>query len=219
MDNVCISYAPPDQTIAHRLAQALRIREHVVTMRSYADDKAETTRLIRNCRAFVPIITPNSVNDDNLTKQLNIANSHGRQVIPAMFTQATVTGASAYHLANTASVSFWETSFDDGVVRLAQALEQPRASRPAGFGFRLGGTPDWGQWAAAGSLILGIITILALCGSSGTAVPLGLITALGGIVLGLNGREASRNLAMAGIALSALPFVMLAAVLILSVLQ
>ena len=142
MTEIFLSYSRNDQEFAERLTQNLK--EHgipvwVDTQEIQGGDawRAAISRAIAECDAFLVILSPQCVASKNVVKELSIAESKERHIIPVMYQKCEIPDAMQYQLAGLQWIDFSAMTFEAAVDRLIKVLQH--------------GKPTWAVAATATS--------------------------------------------------------------------
>ena len=135
MGEIFISYARKDRRIADKLSAELHRRGIEVWID--CDDigggdawRAAISNAIRNCDAFLVLLTPRAVTSRNVAKELALAERHKRRIIPVMYEACEIPAGIDYQLMDLHWVDFAE---EDAMEKLERALlpkEQRDAAQP-----------------------------------------------------------------------------------------
>ena len=178
--------------------------------------RAEISKAIRECQAFLLVLSPQSTDSENVTRELSIADSHRRHIIPILYQDAQIPASMEYQLADLQTIRFSEEDFAGALERLDWALshlpaKQAVSSSPAKQPFDPGikvkipetnpvrpATSGMRPTLAIAAFVIGVINLCAwafpICG-----IPLAVV----GVAAGLAGMGSSRKwLAVAGVILS-----------------
>jgi hypothetical protein len=150
MGEIFLSYSRQDQVFADSLIRGLEAQNlHVWIDRENipggAEWRAAISRAIASCDAFLVVLSPQCIGSRNVVKELSIAESRKRHIIPIMYQPCEIPPAMEYQLAGLQWIDFSEVEFDDGLGRLVSALgpESGKASSAAAVA---------GQSASAGAI-------------------------------------------------------------------
>lgn len=128
-----ISYSRRDGEFVDRLITALDRRG----MRTWVDRsgiaggevwKASITEAIRECVAFLIVLSPRSSDSENVPKELTLAERHNRPIIPVRFEDCTLAPAMEYDLAELQFVDFCGQAFDAALEELVRAIGVEKAN-------------------------------------------------------------------------------------------
>jgi hypothetical protein len=133
MNEVFISYSRKDGDFVDRLIQDLEQhgtsvwidRQDIETGDSW---RGQIVDGIRNCKAFIIILSPNSVGSKNVSRELSLAESHDRMIIPIVHQACNIPSGMEYQLAELQWVNLTAMSYEEGLQRLVRVLNKPAAS-------------------------------------------------------------------------------------------
>ena len=84
--------------------------------------KASITEAVRNCAAFLIVLSPHAAASENVPKELTIAGQHQRPIIPVRCAECTLAPAMEYDLAELQFVDFTGKPFDQALADLVRAI-------------------------------------------------------------------------------------------------
>jgi len=128
-----ISYSRRDTDFVDRVITALAGRG----MRTWVDRsaivggavwKASITEAIRDCVAFLIVLSPHSSVSENVPKELTLAERHQRPIIPVRCEDCALAPAMEYDLAELQFVDFCGKQFDDALEELVRAIGAEKAN-------------------------------------------------------------------------------------------
>jgi hypothetical protein len=124
---IFISYSRKDSEFVNRLIQALelygfRTWEDVKAISGGDVWRAAISKAVRECDAFLIVLSPQSASSENVSKELAIATNNARRILPVMYQTCTIPDQMQYDLAQLQWADFVETSFDDALAKLVRAL-------------------------------------------------------------------------------------------------
>jgi len=127
MSHIFISYSRKDSEFVDRLIQALELYGFPtwkdVTAISGGDVwKATISRAVRECDAFLVVLSPQSANSENVSKELAVATKHARRVLPVMYQACRIPDKMEYDLAELHWEDFVEAEFDEALEKLIHTL-------------------------------------------------------------------------------------------------
>lgn len=148
MSQIFISYSRTDSDFVNGLIQDLERKGFDVwvdtqDIKGGAAWRAAIAQAIRECQAFLLVLSPNSVDSRNIEQELSVASNHDRQVIPILYQPCDIPDELALPLASLQRIDFIERSnYEEALGRLVQALggqtdthpsqpPPPRTERPA----------------------------------------------------------------------------------------
>lgn len=221
MDKIFVSYSRTDGEFVDRLRTGLEERGHSLwidqMIMAGSAWREEISKAIRECHAFLLVITPNSEKSNSVIRELYIADQHKRYIIPILYGVYQVPSSMEYQIADLQRVDFSANPFDSAMDDLDAALRylpapaqaapaaqlHPDAGRgaaparaPAGYApqpaislpYPQAQPTGSGKWMAMVSLGLGLINLCAW------VIPLvGIPLSLAGIVTGALGLKSERR--------------------------
>lgn len=128
-----VSYSRRDSAFVDRLIAALDDQG----LRTWLDRsalvggavwKASITEAIRDCAAFLIVLSHNSTESENVPKELTLAERHQRPIIPVRFDDCTLAPAMEYDLAELQFVDFCGKTFDVALEELVRAIGVEKAN-------------------------------------------------------------------------------------------
>jgi hypothetical protein len=134
---IFLSYSRLDQEFADRLSAALQeygIPVWVDRVSIQAGDawRAAIAHAIAECDAFLVVLSPQCVASRNVVKELSIAESRNRHIIPVMYQKCEIPPEMEYQLAGLEWVDFAAMNFETAVESLVRVLQPgSRVNRPA----------------------------------------------------------------------------------------
>ncbi len=122
-----ISYSRRDNQFVDRLISALDHRGLATWLDRSAIVggevwKASITQAIRDCAAFLIVLSPSSAGSENVPKELTLAGQHQRPIIPVRYQECALAPAMEYDLAELQFVDFIAKSFDAALDDLVRAI-------------------------------------------------------------------------------------------------
>jgi hypothetical protein len=132
-NHLFISYSRRDSNFVDRVITALAERG----MRTWVDRsaivggavwKASITEAIRDCVAFLIVVSPHSSDSENVPKELTLAERHNRPIIPVRYEDCALAPAMEYDLAELQFVDFCGNTFDDALEELVRAIGAEKAN-------------------------------------------------------------------------------------------
>lgn len=135
MGEIFLSYSRHDQEFADSLSgglQARGLQVWVDTHEIQAGDawRAAIATAITQCDAFLVILSPNCIASKNVVKELSIAESKNRHIVPIMCQTCEIPPEMEYQLAGLQWIDFSELGFENALDRLVKTL-QGGPSHPA----------------------------------------------------------------------------------------
>lgn len=85
---------------------------------------------ISSCLAFVIVLSPNSVQSNNVRKELDIAEGKGRKIYPVMISTVSIPSEMEYQLAGVQIVDL-VTNMENGLNRLVESLSIAKTPKPS----------------------------------------------------------------------------------------
>ncbi|MGH9307842.1 MAG: TIR domain-containing protein [Vicinamibacterales bacterium] len=143
MGDIFISYSRSDHPFVDDLIQELEENGFGVwvdrqDIRGGTQWRAAITQAIRDCEAFLVVLSPNSTGSKNVGRELELAADNNRPIIPIVCGVCEIPSAFAYHFAGVQRIEFPDGSDSkQGVDRLIDAIRAVTAAEPATAG---GGT-------------------------------------------------------------------------------
>lgn len=92
--------------------------------------RAVISHAIAECSAFLVVLSPNCVASNNVVKELSIAESKNRHIIPIMYQTCEIPDAMEYQLAGLQWINFSEMGFDNALQGLVAVLAKGKQSQP-----------------------------------------------------------------------------------------
>ncbi|MBI3742459.1 MAG: RDD family protein [Chloroflexi bacterium] len=123
------SYSRKDQDFAIKLKYSLE--EYGIT--AWIDQSAmiagdawrrQIVEAIKSCRAFLLILSPHSIASENVTRELSIADSENKKIVPIIFAEVKIPDAMAYYLTGMQYQAFDVGEYDVNLRRLLRAFAQ-----------------------------------------------------------------------------------------------
>ncbi|MBI3537854.1 MAG: RDD family protein [Chloroflexi bacterium] len=123
------SYSRKDQDFAIKLKYSLE--EYGIT--AWIDQSAmiagdawrrQIVEAIKSCRAFLLILSPHSIASENVTRELSIADSENKKIVPIIFAEVKIPDAMAYYLTGRQYQAFDVGEYDVNLRRLLRAFAQ-----------------------------------------------------------------------------------------------
>jgi hypothetical protein len=133
--HIFISYSRVDKDFVDRLARDIEAVEPLDVWKDRDDigggvDWYEAiSRAIRECSAFVLVLSPNSTDSRKVAQELSIADKHDRQIVPLTCESCEVPAGMELPLARQQTIDF-TGDYDAALARLLAALGSPRPERP-----------------------------------------------------------------------------------------
>jgi tetratricopeptide (TPR) repeat protein len=156
MSHIFVSYSRKDSSFVDQLIQDIEKRGIAVWVDREDIAGGETWRAaiadaIRECLAFVIVLSPNSTKSKNVSKELSLAESHNRQIIPLLYQLCEIPPTLEYQLAEIQLIDFTAIPYDNALDRLIKALgKDPGAKQPR----KIGGATEIARKQAKGKMKL-----------------------------------------------------------------
>ncbi|HKE39371.1 MAG TPA: TIR domain-containing protein [Casimicrobiaceae bacterium] len=127
MGHIFISYSRRDSQFVDHLVQALELYgfstwEDVKAIAGGDVWKAAISKAVRECDAFLLVLSPQSAESDNVGKELAVATKHARRILPVMYQACKVPDKMEYDLAELHWAEFHDKPFDEAFENLVRAL-------------------------------------------------------------------------------------------------
>jgi hypothetical protein len=127
MNHIFISYSRRDSEFVDRLIAALErygfsTWEDVKALAGGDVWKAAISKAVRECDAFLVILSPQSASSENVSKELAIATKHARRIVPVMYEACKIPDKMEYDLAELQWADFVGPTFDEALEKLVRAL-------------------------------------------------------------------------------------------------
>jgi hypothetical protein len=127
MAHLFISYSRRDSEFVDRLIAALerygfQTWEDVKALAGGDIWKAAISKAVRECDAFLVILSPQSASSENVSKELAIATKHARRILPVMYQGCKIPDKMEYDLAELQWADFVGPPFDEALDKLVRAL-------------------------------------------------------------------------------------------------
>ncbi|HSN45072.1 MAG TPA: toll/interleukin-1 receptor domain-containing protein [Casimicrobiaceae bacterium] len=127
MSHIFISYSRKDSEFVERLTQALELYgfttwEDVKAIVGGDIWKAAISKAVRECDAFLLVLSPQSAGSDNVSKELAVATKHAHRVMPVMYQACKIPDKMEYDLAELQWTDFHDMPFDAAFENLVRAL-------------------------------------------------------------------------------------------------
>lgn len=122
MSHVFVSYSRQDQEFVDRLAREIEETGFSAwvdreAIRGGSQWRAAITQAIRDCGAFLAVLSPSCTASTNVGRELELAADHNRSIIPIIYRACEIPPAIEYHFAGVQRLDFtvdgsFQTSFD-----------------------------------------------------------------------------------------------------------
>jgi TIR domain len=163
MSHLFISYARKDRGFVEDLVRDLEKRgisswidRHDIP--GGATWRSEISNAITDCSAFLIILSPESAASDNVKRELALAESHHRRIIPIRYKPSSIPPEMELALSNLQWVDFDEPTYEDAFARLVHSL-QPRSTTQDDS--QPGSRPKLVYWISGLYLVSGAYVLLA----------------------------------------------------------
>jgi len=132
MSEAFISYSRADSAFADRLSEDLEKRGIPVwidreSIEGGAAWRASISQAIRSCCAFILILSPRSTQSPQVSKELSVAETHNRLIIPVVLEACDIPPGMELQLAELHWISFTELSYDTALERLTRVIKDARS--------------------------------------------------------------------------------------------
>src|SRR4030095_5128989 len=84
--------------------------------------KASISKAVKECDAFLVVLSPRSASSGNVSKEIAVAAKHGRRILPVRYMVCELSDKMDYDLAELQWVDFCEQPFDEALEDLVRAL-------------------------------------------------------------------------------------------------
>lgn len=127
MDEIFISYSRADSQFVDKLGRDLEQKG----VRVWVDRedieggtawRAAISEAIRQCRAFLIVLSPHSTQSRNVSRELALAESHDRMIIPVIYQDCKIPPGMEYQLAELQWINLNNLSYEAALERLVRAL-------------------------------------------------------------------------------------------------
>jgi len=127
MGHIFISYSRKDSGFVHRLIGALEnygfsTWQDVNAIAGGEVWKGAIGKAVRECDAFLIVLSPQSAGSENVAKELAVATKHDRHILPVMYQACTIPDNMEYDLAELQWANFHGLPFDDALDGLVRSL-------------------------------------------------------------------------------------------------
>ncbi|MGH9834053.1 MAG: TIR domain-containing protein, partial [Blastocatellia bacterium] len=135
MSHIFISYSRNDNDFVNGLIADIEKRGAEVWLDRQDISGGETWRAaiaeaIRSCDAFVIVLSPNSTVSKNVSRELSIAESHHRPIIPLLYQPCEIPPNMEYQLAEIQWIDFTAEKYADALERLIKVLGKSASATP-----------------------------------------------------------------------------------------
>ena len=135
MSEIFISYSRLDRETVDRLMEELARRGFDVwvdrkDIDGGSDWRAAISQSIRNCRAFLAVLSSNSTGSKKVVQELALADQHRRQIIPLRLDTCEIPADMELQLSTLQWIDFTERSFDEAVDQIESALTKKKRVKP-----------------------------------------------------------------------------------------
>jgi TIR domain/zinc-ribbon domain len=127
MGHIFISYSRRDKEFVDRMSQALELYgfptwKDVKAITGGDVWKAAISKAVRECDAFLIVLSPQSTDSENVSKELAVATKHARRILPVMYQACRIPDKMEYDLAELQWADFAGPPFDEALDGLVRAL-------------------------------------------------------------------------------------------------
>ncbi len=127
MSEVFISYSRADNEFVDGLIRDLEQNGVPVWLDRHDIEggtawRAAISEAIRRCRAFVIVLSPNSTGSKNVSRELSLAESHDRTIIPIIYQACDIPAGMEYQLAELQWINLTNMTYEEGLRRLLKVL-------------------------------------------------------------------------------------------------
>jgi hypothetical protein len=127
MAHIFISYSRKDSEFVDRLIEALEkygfpTWQDVNAIAGGEVWKGAISKAVRESDAFLIVLSPQSANSENVSKELAVATKHARRILPVMYQACKIPDRMEYDLAELQWSDFHELPFDEALEGLVRAL-------------------------------------------------------------------------------------------------
>jgi hypothetical protein len=131
MGEIFLSYSRRDQEFADALTRGLQMHSLQVWVDRHDIEAGEAWRAaishaIDECDAFLVVLSPQCVTSKNVVKELSIAESRDRHIIPLMYQNCEIPPAMEYQLSGLQQIEFCGVAFEAALERVVQTLQRGR---------------------------------------------------------------------------------------------
>jgi hypothetical protein len=129
MSEVFISYSRKDNEFVDELIHDLeRNGVHVWIDRHDIEGgtawRAAIAEAVRECSAFVIVLSPNSTSSKNVSRELSVAESHDRLIVPVIYRACDIPPGMEYQLAELQWINLTAMTYEEGLRRLVKVLNK-----------------------------------------------------------------------------------------------
>lgn len=137
MNHIFMSYSRRDSDFVDNLIRELATRgldtwRDSEDIHGGAEWRAAISQAIRGCFAFVVVLSPLCMDSKNVTKELSLAETHQKPIIPVLYKPCEISSLMEYQLAGIQWVDFAQNPFEQAVASLLQSLnyQSPKEAGP-----------------------------------------------------------------------------------------
>ncbi len=168
MPEVFISYSRKDAEFALKLTADLERRGIQVWIDQgdiVAGDawRKQIVEGIQSCRVFLVILSPRSATSENVVKELSIAESGHKKIVPILYQPVEIPKEMEYQLAGLQYQAFDHGDYEENVARLVQVISGQTTEKTA----QRGPAPSAAKGPHLGKIALGVggvlIVLLVVC--------------------------------------------------------
>lgn len=132
MSDAFISYSRTDSAFADKLLHDLEARGIPVwidrdNIEGGAAWRAAISMAIRSCCAFILILSPRSTESEQVSKELSVAETHNRRIIPVVIENCVIPPGMELQLAELQWISFAEHRYEAALERLTRVIKEARS--------------------------------------------------------------------------------------------
>lgn len=117
---------------------------------------------IRECQAFVLVVSHDSMNSSIVAQEMSLAEFHGRPIIPLMYEVCDLTPGIDLQLQGLHWVDFVVEHYDDAIVQLETALLKATHRPNTGFAWTQSRLKAWAPWIGSFYVLSGIYHLSAI---------------------------------------------------------
>jgi hypothetical protein len=136
MADIFISYSRRDKDFANHLTEQLKdagfdiwIDREDISVGSVW--QAAISTAIRACNTLIVVLSPDSVASEYVTKEITLADTHNKKIIPIMCRTCELSPAVEMQLAGLHYIDFSQLEYESAFEQLARALGQKPEKKPA----------------------------------------------------------------------------------------
>lgn len=127
MGEIFLSYSRHDQGFADAVTRGLQDRDLQVwvdrqDIQAGDEWRAAISQAIAECDAFLVVLSPQCIASQNVVKELSLAETRHRHIVPIMYQPCEIPPSMDYTLTGLQWIDFSEMTFEDAFERLVAAL-------------------------------------------------------------------------------------------------